>query len=84
MLIVPGFDSLVVMASASVSAEVGFILIWPVGEQPASKTNGSQFQAWQKAGIWEVSVTNEMSHKPEMAGPFNMGDTIINTHFTLL
>ena len=25
-----------------------------------------------------------MSHKSEMAGPFNRGDTIINKHFTLL
>ena len=25
-----------------------------------------------------------MSHKLEMAGPFNRGDTIINKHFTLL
>ena len=26
----------------------------------------------------------EVSHKSEMAGPFNRGDTIINKHFTLL
>ena len=24
----------------------------------------------------------EVSHKSEMAGPFNRGDTIINKHFT--
>ena len=30
--------------------------------------------------MWQV----EVSHKSEMAGPFNRGDTIINKHFTLL
>ena len=30
--------------------------------------------------MWQVKV----SHKSEMAGPFNRGDTIINKHFTLL
>ena len=28
--------------------------------------------------MWQV----EVSHKSEMAGPFNRGDTIINKHFT--
>ena len=28
--------------------------------------------------MWQVKV----SHKSEMAGPFNRGDTIINKHFT--
>ena len=40
------------MVRISVSAAVGFILIWPVG-----KTNGYQFLAWHKNGIWEVNVT---------------------------
>ena len=30
--------------------------------------------------MWQV----EVSHKSEMAGPFNRGDTIINKHFTSL
>ena len=30
--------------------------------------------------MWQV----EVSHKSEMAGPFNRGDTIINKHFALL
>ena len=30
--------------------------------------------------MWQV----EVSHKSEMAGPFNRGGTIINKHFTLL
>ena len=30
--------------------------------------------------MWQV----EVSHKSEMAGPFNRGDTIINKHFTFL
>ena len=30
--------------------------------------------------MWQV----EVSHKSEMAGLFNRGDTIINKHFTLL
>ena len=30
--------------------------------------------------MWQVKV----SHKSEMAGPFNRGDTIINKHFTFI
>ena len=30
--------------------------------------------------MWQV----EVSHKSEMADPFNRGDTLINKHFTLL
>ena len=30
--------------------------------------------------MWQVKV----SHKSEMAGPFNRGDNIVNKHFTLL
>ena len=30
--------------------------------------------------MWQVVV----SHKSEMAGPFNRGDTIINKHFTFI
>ena len=30
--------------------------------------------------MWQV----EVSHKSEMAGPFNRGDTIINKHFTFI
>ena len=30
--------------------------------------------------MWQV----EVSHKSEMAGPFNRGDTIINKHFTFM
>ena len=29
--------------------------------------------------MWQV----EVSHKSEMAGPFNRGDTIINKHFII-
>ena len=29
-------------------------------------------------------VQVEVSHKSEMAGPFNRGDTIINKHFTFI
>ena len=30
--------------------------------------------------MWQV----EVSHKSEMAGPFNRGDTIINKHFSFI
>ena len=29
-------------------------------------------------------MTIQVSHKSEMAGPFNRGDTMINKHFTII